>query len=174
MKKIIVTLGLVVISLFANEHEAVSHATISDSDFIPRVVNFVIFVGILWSLLADKIKIFYVERSEKIASAFQEVENKLKESKQHKENLKNQVEETHKKAEDIIKSAQKEVDLIKNQILATATNEIELLNKQFEEYKKYEEARLKQEVVSSYLDNLVKDIHLSSDEVANIVTKRIV
>jgi len=174
MKKVIVTLGLVVVSVFANEHEAVSHATISDSDFIPRLVNFVIFAGILWSLLADKVKNFYVERSEKIASSFQEVENKLKETKQQKESLKNQVEDSHKKADEIIKSAQKEVELIKNQILATAKNEVKLLNKQFEEYKIYEESRTKQEVVSSYLDSLVKDIHLSSDEVANIVTKRII
>jgi F-type H+-transporting ATPase subunit b len=174
MKKVIVTVGLVVVSLFANEHEAVSHATISNSDFIPRIVNFVIFVGILWSLLADKVKNFYTERSEKIAHSFQEVENRLKESKQQKELLKSQVEDSHKKADEIVKTAQKEVELIKKQILDNAKNEIDLLNKQFEEYKIYEESRVKEEVVSAYLKTLVKDIHLSSEEVANIVTKRIV
>ena len=42
-----------------------------------------------------------------------------------------------------------------------------------EEYKQYEESKMKKEVVTNYLNNLVKDIHLSSEEVANIVTKKV-
>ena len=171
MKKVVMTLGLVAVGLFANEHTA--HATISDSDFIPRLVNFIIFAGILWYLLADKIKTFYSDRSNAIASRFEEVENKLKESKLEKEALKAQVEEAHKKAEEIIKTAQKEVDIIKNQTLEVAKNEISMLNRQFEDFKTYEEAKVKKEVVESYLKDLTKDIHLSSEEVATIVTKKV-
>jgi F-type H+-transporting ATPase subunit b len=171
MKKVILILGMVAVGVFANEHTA--HATISDSDFIPRVVNFIIFAAILWYLLADKIKIFYANRSSEIATKFEEVENKLKETKLQKEVLKAQVNEAHKKAEEIIKTAQKETEMIKNQILASAKNEIAVLNKQFEEYKEYEESRIKKEVVEAYLKELVKDIHLSSDEVATIVTKKV-
>jgi F-type H+-transporting ATPase subunit b len=169
MKKVIVALGLVAVSLFANEHTA----TISDSDFIPRVVNFIIFAAILWYLLADKIKTFYANRSNSIATKFEEVENRLKESKLQKESLKAKVEEAHKKAEEIIKTAQKEAEIIKTQTLATAKNEIAMLNKQFEDYKAYEESRIKKEVVEAYLKELTKDIHLSSDEVATIVTKKV-
>jgi F-type H+-transporting ATPase subunit b len=171
MKKVIVMLGLVAVGLFANEHTA--HATISDSDFIPRLVNFIIFAAILWYLLADKIKTFYANRSNSIASKFEEVENKLKESKLQKEVLKAKVEETHKKAEEIIKTAQKEAEILKTQTLTTAKNEIAMLNKQFEDFKAYEESRIKKEVVESYLKDLAKDIHLSSEEVATIVTKKV-
>jgi len=48
-----------------------------------------------------------------------------------------------------------------------------MLNKQFEDYKSYEESKMKKEVVTDYLNDLVKDIHLSSEEVANIVTKKV-
>jgi len=171
MKKVIMTLGLVAVGLFANEN--VAHATISDSDFIPRLVNFIIFAGILWYLLADKIKVFYSDRSNSISSKFEEVENKLKESKLEKEALKVKVEEAHKKAEEIIKTAQKETDIIKAQSLEVAKNEITMLNKQFEDFKTYEESRIKKEVVGLYLKDLTKDIHLSSEEVASIVTKKV-
>ena len=168
MKKLLVFLGLTT-ALLANEHAV----TLTHSDFIPRVINFVIFVAILWYLLADKVKTFYAERSQNIADSFAEVEAKLKESKAEKEALKAQVEEAHKKAEDIVKTAQKEVEIIKSNILNSAKAEVEAMQKQFNDYKSFEESKMKKEVVKGYLDNLVKDIHLSSEEVANIVTKKV-
>jgi len=171
MKKIIVTLGLMVVGVFANEHSAT--VSISDTDFIPRVINFVIFVGILWYLLADKIKTFYLERSKGIADSFAEVEERLKESKAQKEKLKEEVKLTNKKAEEIINSARKEAELLRNRILDNAESEIEMFNKQFNEEKAYEESKMKKVVVEEYLNNLMKDIHLSSTEVANIVTKKV-
>ena len=174
MKKIVIALGLVSVTLFAGEHAtAVEHVSISDTDFIPRVINFVIFAGILWYLLADKVKTFYANRSKSIADSFAEVETKLKESEAQKEALKKEVEEAHKKADDIIKTAQKEAELIKAKIIENAENEAKMLEKQFAEQKAYEESKMKKEVVEAYLNNLVKDIHLSSEEVANIVTKKV-
>jgi len=174
MKKIIVALGLIGVNLFAAEHAAtMNHVSISETDFIPRVINFVIFAGILWYLLADKVKTFYADRSKKIADSFAEVEAKLKDSKAQKEALQKEVEETHKKAEDIIATAKKEAEILKANILENAKLEIEMLHKQFEDQKAYEESKMKKEVVESYLSDLVKDIHLSSEEVANIVTKKV-
>ena len=161
-------LGLLVIGVFANEHVAMS-----ETDFIPRVVNFAIFAGILWYLLADKVKEFYANRTKSIADAFNEAEAKLKEAQARKEALKKEVEEAHKKADDIISTAKKEAILLKEQIIKQANQEIEILNKNFEEQKAYEESKMKKEVVEAYLNNLVKDIHLSSEEVANIVTKKV-
>jgi F-type H+-transporting ATPase subunit b len=166
--RILGLLGLFAIGLMANEHTA-----IGDTDFIPRVVNFVIFAGILWYLLADKVKDFYANRSKAIADAFNEAEEKLKEAQAKKEALKKEVEEAHKKAEEIINTAKKEAVLLKEQIITQANQEIEILNKNFAEQKAYEESKMKKEVVEAYLNNLVKDIHLSSEEVANIVTKKV-
>jgi len=171
MKKVVITLGLVGVTLFGNEHA--THVAMSDTDFIPRLINFVIFVGILWYLLADKVKTFYADRSSKIADSFSEVENKLRESKKAKELLKAEVEDAGKKAETIIKDAKKEIEILQAKILENAKNEVEILNKQFSEFKSYEESKMKKEVVAIYLNNLVKDIHLSSEEVANIVTKKV-
>ena len=173
MKKLVSITVLFAASLFANEAAAVHHVTMGETDFIPRTINFVIFVGILWYLLADKIKTFYANRSDSIAKSFEEVEAKLRESQAQKEALKKEVEEANKRAEDIIKTAKKEVELIKSKVLDNAKMEIAALNKQFTEEKEYAESKMKQEVVESYLKTLVKDIHLSSEEVASIVTKKV-
>jgi F-type H+-transporting ATPase subunit b len=170
MRVLLLILGVFLTSLFANE---AAHVSIAKTDFIPRVVNFIIFVGILWYLLADKIKVFYSSRSKNIADSFAKVEEKLRESKQEKELLKTKVEEAHKRAEEIIQTAKKEAELIKARIIENAKAEIDIMNKQFEEYKLYEESKMKKEVVAEYLSNLTKDIHLSSEEVANIVTKKV-
>jgi F-type H+-transporting ATPase subunit b len=162
---------LTAISLFANE--SMAHVSMSDTDFIPRVVNFVIFAGILWYLLADKIKTFYSDRTKGIADSFTEADAKLAETKAQKEALKNSVKEAHKKAEEIVTTAKKETEIIKGKIMENANGEIDMLNRQFDEQKAYEESKMKQEVVETYLNALVKDIHLSSDEVANIVTKKV-
>ncbi len=168
MKKLLFFVGLST-ALLANEHTV----TLTHSDFIPRVINFIIFVAILWYLLADKVKTFYANRSKAIADSFAEVEAKLKESKAEKEALKAKVEEAHKKAEDIVKTAQKEVEIIKSNILNSAKAEVEAMEKQLNDYKTFEENKMKKEVVKDYLNNLAKDIHLSSEEVANIVTKKV-
>jgi len=53
VKKLLLTLlALAPVALFANSDGA-------ETDIIQRTVNFVIFAGILWYLLADKIKAFF-------------------------------------------------------------------------------------------------------------------
>jgi F-type H+-transporting ATPase subunit b len=73
----------------------------------------------------------------------------------------------------LLNQQKKEAELLKSKIIENAKNDIEMLNKQFNEQKAYEESKMKKEVVETYLNNLVKDIHLSSEEVANIVTKKV-
>jgi F-type H+-transporting ATPase subunit b len=171
MKKVVLALGVLAVSLFANEHSGA--VSISDTDFIPRLINFVIFAGILWYLLADKVKEFYANRRDAIATAFSQIEEQLKKSREEVEALKEEVEIAREKAEEIKADAKKEAEVIKAKIIETAKNEASFLNKQLEEYKQYEESKMKREVVENYLNNLVKDIHLSSEEVANIVTKKV-
>ena len=55
MKRILLLgLALVPVALFANEGA-------KETDIVQRTVNFIIFAGILWYLLADKIKAFFAK-----------------------------------------------------------------------------------------------------------------
>ena len=164
MKKIVALFG--VLSVFAFASDAAAH-----TDIIPRTINFLIFVAILWYLVGNKAINFFKERREKIASRLQEIEEKLKESKANKEALKAELEKSKAKAKEIIEDAKKEADFLANKIKTQTEEEVAILQKHFEDFKVAESKKVKKEVVKEFLEDTLKDIHISSDEAAKIILK---
>ncbi len=165
MKKIFL-LGLMSVALFASE-AAMSGGT----DIVARTVNFLIFVAILWYLVGDKVIAFFRNRKEEIATKFQEVENRLKEAKLKKEELNTKLEEAKAKAKEIIEDATQEAEHIYNTIIAQAKEELVLMEKHFEEAKIAEIKKAKREAVKAFLEDVLKDVHLSSEDAAKLVLK---
>ena len=162
MKKIVL-FGVLSAVLFANET--------AHTDIIPRTINFLIFVAILWYLVGDRIKKFFAERRENIANRFQEIEEKLRESKEKKEALKNELINAKKLAEEIVENAKKEAEFIEKKIKSQLEEEIKLLEKHFEEYKEAEIRKTKQEAVKEYLNEIFKDVHITSEDAAKLILK---
>ena len=162
MKKLLVV--LIGTFLFASEGE---------TDIVARVINFLIFVAILWYLIADKVIAFFRQRKEKIAKQFQEVEEKLKETKEQKEILKAKLEEVKAKANEIVEDSKKEAEVIYNNIIKEAKEEIELYKKHFEEFKEIEIKKAKKEAIKEFLEDVLKDIHITSEDAAKIVLKKV-
>jgi len=148
-----------------------SEAASGHTDIVPRTINFLIFVAILWYLVGDKVKKFFEERKEKIAKKFQEIEEKLKESKAKKEALKAQVSEAKQMASEIIETAKKEAELIEKKIKAQVEEEIKILQKHFEEFKVNEIKKTKQEAVKEYLEEVFNEVHISSEDAAKLILK---
>lgn len=165
MKKIIALLDL--FSAFAFAADAASHTT----DIIPRTVNFLIFVAILWYLVGNKAINFFKQRKEGIASRLQKIEEKLKESKARKEALKAELENSKIKAKEIIEEAKREAKYLENKIKTQTEEEITLLQKHFEEFKVLESKKVKKEAVKEFLEEILKDVHISSDEAAKLILK---
>ncbi len=163
MKKLSLLLGIFSVIAFANEA--------AHTDIIPRTINFLIFVAILWYLAGNKIINFFKQRKENIAKQFQEIEEKLKESKAKKEALKAELENAKIKAKEIIETAKKEAEILENKIKAQTEEEIKILQKQFEEFKKYETQKAKKEVVEAFLSETLKDIHITSEDAAKLILK---
>ena len=86
------------------------------TDIVPRTINFLIFVAILWYLAGNKIINFFKQRQENIAKRFQEVQSKLKEAKTKKETLKAELENAKAKAEEIVNNAKEEAKHIEEQM----------------------------------------------------------
>jgi len=166
MKKVLLLAFVAISSLMASDG--------ATTDFLPRLINFIIFAAILYYLLADKAKAFFNERKNAIANEAQAVQDKLRESKLRKDNLKAEVEKAHKKAEEIVNTAKAEAKLIKEKVAQSTSNDIENLNKQFEDFKVSEERKMKREVVKEYMEEITKEIHIDSQEAANIVSKKVV
>ena len=144
-----------------------------ETDIVARTINFLIFVAILWYLVVDKIIAFFKERKEKIARNFQEVEERLKTAKEQKEMLKAKLEEAKVKANEIIDDSKKEAGLIYSNIIKETKEEIELYKKHFEEFKEIEIKKAKQEAVKEFLEDVLKDIHITSQDAAKIVLKKV-
>lgn len=170
MKKLLLLgLTLTPLALFASEGAE------TDYDIIQRTVNFVIFAGILWYLLADKIKAYFAGRSLDIQAELDKVQDTLKASAQKVEDAQAQLEEAKKLAAEIKEGAKADIDSVKAKVAESVESEIAHLTKNFDDKIKVETRKAKKEVVEQVLEELLKsdNIALSEEELANIVLKKV-
>lgn len=146
-----------------------------DYDIVPRTINFLIFVAILYYLIATPIKNFFKGRIAKISSRLDEIQKKLSESKAKKLDVLKKLEEAKANATGALESAKKEAELLAEKIKADTKDELLLLEKQFEEQKEYELRKMEKEVISQTLAELFSDesITLKQGEIVDIMMKKV-
>ena len=171
MKKLLLTLSIIVpFALFASDAGAEV-----ETDILERSVNFLIFISILYYLLADKLKTFFSDRTNSIQGELDKVQEMLKASETRVSEAKLEVENAKKIANELVESAKSDVESIKNKIEVAVEQEIAFLSKSFDEKTDLELRKVKKEVVENILDQLLSDdnIALSQDDVANIILKKV-
>ena len=169
MKKILLTLlSITPLVLFANDTEV-------HSDIVERSVNFFIFAAILYYLLADKLKTFFGDRTKSIQAESDKAQEMIKESQKRADEAKEKVEKAKEIAEELIASANGDVDTIKTKINDAVEQEIKILEKLSIQKQDIETKEVKQEVVRKVLNQLLSDenIALSQDDLANIILKKV-
>ena len=169
MKRILLLgLALVPVALLANEGAV-------ETDLVQRTVNFIIFAGILWYLLADKIKAFFAERSLSIQGELDKVQDTLKASQDKVKDAQKKLEEAKKIATEIVEGAKADIDSVKQKVATAVDSDIVNLNKNLEEMMKVEISKAKKEVVTEVLEELLssENIKLTQQELANIVLKKV-
>lgn len=169
MKRIILLgLALAPVALLAQEGAV-------ETDIVQRTVNFIIFAGILWYLLADKIKAYFAERSLSIQAELDKVQDTLKASEDKVTDAQKQLDDAKKLAAEIVETAKTDIDSVKQKVSVAVDSDISNLEKNLDEMIKVETSKAKREVVAEILDELLKsdNIKLSQDELANIVLKKV-
>jgi F-type H+-transporting ATPase subunit b len=146
-----------------------------ETDFWPRVVNFTIFAALLYYLLANPIKNFFKGRSEGIAAQLNEIEKKLQAAKDVKKEAQNRLNESEKRAEEILADAKVEAILLAEKIATANQNDLVLLDKQLEEKMSLEERKSAREAIDEILsDNITTDdIMLDEAKVVEIISKKV-
>ncbi|SFV89745.1 ATP synthase F0 sector subunit b [hydrothermal vent metagenome] len=146
-----------------------------ESDYWPRVINFTIFAALLWYLLANPIKDFFNGRSSQIASQLKEIEEKLQAAKDEKKEAQVRLDESVKKAEQIIEDARKEAVVLAQKIAEANTQELEAMQKQFDEKVAFEERRASREAIDEVLsENItVDDIMLEESKIVDIISRKV-
>jgi F-type H+-transporting ATPase subunit b len=180
MKKIVLLSLLIVPAvLLASGGDAESSRyfaqTGRETDFWPRVFNFVIFASLLYYLLANPIKNFFKGRTEGISAQLNEIEKKLQAAKDEKKNAQNRLDESAKKAEEIVADAKAEAVILAEKIATANQNDLAVLDKQFEEKMALEERKSAREAIDEILsDNITNDdIMLDEAKVVEIISKKV-
>ena len=168
-------LALLLLTVFAFASGAAEEAHGEGSDIFWRLINFLIFFGILYYLLADKIKAFFKGREAGIAGRLSEVQEKLKEAKAEKEAAQQKAKEAEATASDLVDAAKKEAALMTEKINQTLAHDKELLEKSFQERIEVEAKKMKKEVVDEVLEEMFSSdsANISNDDLINIIKKKV-
>ncbi|MDD3342858.1 MAG: F0F1 ATP synthase subunit B [Sulfurospirillaceae bacterium] len=145
------------------------------TDIIPRTINFLIFAAILYYLIAEPAKQFYLGRKSNIATKLDSIQVKLRESSNKKESAQQKVEEAKASARVLIETAKKEAILLSEKIAADVSVEIDNLEKAFNDKVSIEKRKMTRSVVSEILDDMFKEgsISLDQNEIVKIVNKKV-
>lgn len=144
-------------------------------DIIPRTINFLIFVAILYYFVATPFKNFYKSRIIKISSRLDEIQKKLLESKAKELEMMKKLEYAKASATAALLTAKKEAEILVQETKKETQNELALLEKHFEEQKDYELRKMEKEVISKILNDIFndKDVQLNQNQIIDIMMKKV-
>ena len=145
------------------------------TDIVQRTVNFILFAGILWYLLAKPTKNFFANRSAGIADELKSVQDKLNESIQKKKDALTKISEAEKLAVEILEGAKKESKILNDSILEQCENDLANLEKAHESKLELAQRRMVASVVEEVLQEVVKEgaNELSKDAMVNVILKKV-
>jgi len=160
---------LVPVFLFASEEAK------EGTDIVARVINFSIFAGILYYLIADKAKAFFTGRTKEIADKLSSLQSKVEETKELKQQVAQKLQDSQGEAKELVKLAEKEADMQVAKLQENSKHDLENLQKSFESKKEVLEKKMSAEVVGEVIEELFGNdgISLNEDELVNIINKKV-
>ena len=145
------------------------------TDIVQRTVNFVIFAGLIWYLVAEPVKNYFASRSQSIADDLKRVQEKLNESITLKKDALAKISEAEKFADELDKSSKKENKLINDKIMLQCDSDLEALGKHQVSLIDFDQRNM----VRSVVEDVVKEtLEQSSDTfdkeaMANVLVKKV-
>jgi F-type H+-transporting ATPase subunit b len=147
----------------------------ADMDIFQRSVNFLLFVGLLYYLLANSIKNFFKNRKKSIADKLSAIQEKLKESKKQKSEALEKVEEAKTTAKALLVTSEKENKIILAKISSDLVLEMKNLEKANQDQMDIERRKMMRSVVSETLSELFSEesIVIDKEKFINILLKKV-
>lgn len=181
-KLIILSLLLAPALLLASGHaesgEATKYFALTgrETDIVPRMVNFLIFAGFLYYLIADKLKAFLVGRQEGIANQLKEIENKLELAKKEEKNAQAMVKDSEVKAKAIVVDAKNEAGLLAEKIMQANAQDLSIMDKQMQDKMDLEAKKSLKDTIQKVLNENIgmDDVELSNKSVVSILDRKVV
>lgn len=169
MGKILLTLVMMSVFAFASDGSE------GGTDIVQRTVNFIIFAGILYYLLADPIKSFFQGRSADIRAELDRVQEKMKESKTAKEGALQKIEDAEKFATDLVEHSKKENRILNDNIMKQCDADLENIEKQNASLMDLEQRKMLRNIVDTVMSDLLAEETSSFDQdaMAQLIMKKV-
>ena len=154
---------------------ASSGAEHGGTDIIQRTVNFLLFFGLIWYLVAEPAKNYFAARSQSIADELQKVQDKLSESVNLKKNSLSKISDAEKFAEELVTSSKKENKILNDNIMLQCESDLETITKQNASLMEFEQRKMVRTVVEEVLNEVLSQSTDSFDKeaMANVILKKV-
>ena len=145
------------------------------TDIVQRTVNFALFAGLVWYLVAEPVKSYFVGRSHGISDELQKVQDKLKETAELKKEATAKVSRAKKFAEELAITSKKENKIINDNIMAQCDNDLEIISKQLVVKMEFEQRKMVRMVVENTVNGILSDAGDSFDKkaMAQVILKKV-
>ncbi len=155
-----------------SEHHDIS---MSNSDFFYRVLNFTIFAGLIYYLVANPIRDFFKNRSADIANRIKEIDAKLQESKNEVKFAEEYLAKSQEKAKEIIADAKEESVILAENIAKKSEEILLALEKQLEDKMIVEKKKMVKTTIKKLLEDGIEssDITIDGSKVVSLVSKKV-
>ena len=166
---------ILVIMLMISTCALASSAENAGTDIVQRSVNFIIFAGLIWYLVAEPVKNFFASRSQAIADELQKVQDKLNESIALKKEALAKISDAEKYAESVAANLKKENKVLNDNIMLQCDAELEILTKQNATLMEFEQRKMVRSVVQNILNDVLIQSSDSFDKeaMANVILKKV-
>jgi len=166
---------IIVLMLMISTIALASDAGQGNTDIVQRTVNFLLFAGLVWYLVAEPVKNFFASRSQAIADEMKKVQDRLKETADLKKEALARVSEAEKFAEELVLSSKKENKILNDAIIAQCETDLETLVKQQAVLMDFEQRKMVRKVVEETLEEVLSQSADSFDKeaMANVILKKV-
>ena len=169
MSRILVTLLAMSTIALASSAEGGS------TDIIQRTVNFLLFAGLVWYLVAEPMKAYFNARSQSIADELKKVQDKLNETIALKKEALAKISDAEKYADALAISSKKENRVINDNIMVQCEVELENLARQNISVTEFEHRKMVRTVVENVLNEVLSQSSDSFDKkaMADVILKKV-
>jgi F-type H+-transporting ATPase subunit b len=145
------------------------------TDIVQRTVNFLLFAGLIWYLVAEPVKNYFNLRSQGISDELKKVQDKLNETVALKKEALAKISEAEKFADELAVSSKKENKILNDNIMAQCEVELATLAKQHSSLTQFEQRKMVRNVVEDVLNEVLSQSGNSFDKeaMANVILKKV-
>lgn len=145
------------------------------TDIVQRTVNFLIFAGVIWYLIAEPLKGYFASRSKAIADEMSKVQDRLRESANVKKEALAKVSSAEKFAQELAQHSSKENKILGDNILSQCEADMLTMAKQQDSLMEFEQRKMIRQVVEETLGKALSEVDSDFDKesMANIILKKV-